>query len=264
MALRLQRVPATRGLVWMRQGLQVYARRPLAFTALLLAFFTASLVMSALLPEVGRWVVPMSLPLLNLAFMAATQQTVHGSAVRAGQFAEALRRPGPRRRSLLVLCVVYGLAFAAITTLADMLMGDASEQLRQLYAVGTTPTTEAQQAAAADPRLLQGFGLLLGGLALLSIPFWHAPALVLWGEQGAAQSVFSSTLACWHNKGALALYAAVWFATVMLLGLLTTLVFAAMGMAQAASLAMLPLGLTLTAVFYVTQYFIFVDSFSPA
>ena len=46
----------------------------------------------------------------------------------------------------------------------------------------------------------------------LSIPFWHAPALVYWGGQGWAKSLFFSTVALWRNKGAFALYGLGWLA----------------------------------------------------
>ena len=62
----------------------------------------------------------------------------------------------------------------------------------------------------------QALALGLGLAALLSVPFWHAPALVWWHGQGLAQSLFSSTLACWRNKGAFTIFGVAW------MGVLTT------------------------------------------
>ena len=42
------------------------------------------------------------------------------------------------------------------------------------------------------------------------MPFWHAPALVYWGGQTVGKSLFFSTVACWRNKGAFAVYALDW------------------------------------------------------
>ena len=68
---------------------------------------------------------------------------------------------------------------------------------------------------------------LLG--ALLSVPFWHAPALVHWGGQGVAQALFSSTLALWRNKAAFALNGLLWFAAFMTMSGIVTLLFTALG-----------------------------------
>ena len=62
--------------------------------------------------------------------------------------------------------------------------------------------------APVSPRLLGGLG------TLLSIPYWFAPALVHWGGQGVGQSLFSSTLALWRNKGAFTTFMATWVAVV--------------------------------------------------
>ena len=79
---------------------------------------------------------------------------------------------------------------------------------------GAAPTpTDARRSAArelADPRLQLGLLLRIGLAGLLSVPFWHAPALVYWGAQGWAKSLFFSTVAIWRNKGAFAVYGLGW------------------------------------------------------
>jgi hypothetical protein len=100
------------------------------------------------------------------------------------------------------------------------------------------------------------------GLAtLLSIPFWHAPALVHWGGQSAWQSMFSSTLALWRARGAFAVYALGWALVTLGLGLLAMAAVLLLGNRQVVSVLAMPVGLVISAVFYVSLWFGFTDCF---
>ena len=55
------------------------------------------------------------------------------------------------------------------------------------------------------------------------MPFWHAPALVHWGDQGPAQALFSSTLAVWRSRGAFAVYLLSWLGIIVAFGVTTAL-----------------------------------------
>jgi hypothetical protein len=98
-------------------------------------------------------------------------------------------------------------------------------------------------------------------LTLVTIPFWHAPALVHWAHQGALQALFSSTLAVWRCRGAFVVYALTWFTLMLTLGMLSALLFGLMGLGQLGSVLALPLGLFLSTLFYVSLIFTFNDSF---
>ena len=81
----------------------------------------------------------------------------------------------------------------------------------------------ALRLRACEAGLLLRFGLL----GLLSVPFWHAPALVHWDAQGAAKSLFFSTIAVWRNKGAFIVYSLAWLGVFMLLRLVANLLLGA-------------------------------------
>ncbi|MEW6706818.1 MAG: BPSS1780 family membrane protein [Pseudomonadota bacterium] len=260
MALRLKTVAAPQGIQWVRAGFRLFARRPMAFSTLLLAFFFASLMVSVLLPLVGSVVSLMALPLLTMGYMIATRSALGGGLVHPGQLIEPLRTPGPQRKRLLQLCALYGGLTLLVLLGADLVMGDAGERLRQVF-TGEEVTPEEAGAIADDPRLLQGLALQAALITLLSVPFWHAPALVVWGDQGVAQALFSSTLAVWRCRGAFALYGLVWAGLVLGLGTLAALLFSLIGLPQMAPVAAVPIALMCMTVFYVTLYFTFVDSF---
>jgi hypothetical protein len=100
-------------------------------------------------------------------------------------------------------------------------------------------------------------------IALLSVPFWHAPALVHWGGQAAAQALFSSTLALWRNKGAFVVYSLTWAALVVVFAVSVGLVGMVLGSREFASFLVMPGVLVISTAFYVSLLFTFNDCFGP-
>ena len=109
---------------------------------------------------------------------------------------------------------------------SDLLDNGAFERLQMLLASARDTARQKElDALLGDAGLLQGVLLRLGGTALLSIPFWHAPALVWWQGQGVAQSLFSSTVACWRNRTAFLVYGLMWTLTIVVFSVLVGGVF---------------------------------------
>ena len=100
--------------------------------------------------------------------------------------------------------------------------------------------------------------------SLLSVPYWHAPALVHWGAQGVKQALFSSTLAMWRSKGAFALYMATWLAVLLGVTLTAATLMQLLGLEAGIPLLSLLLGMLFSAVFYISVLFTFNDSFGGA
>ena len=86
-------------------------------------------------------------------------------------------------------------------------------------------------------------------------------ALVHWGAQGVAQSLFSSTVAMWRNKGAFVVFSLAWLGVVLSLGVAANLIAALLGQAQLVTLLAMPASLLLSTVFYTSLYFTFADCF---
>lgn len=257
--LKLLTVPARQGAVWVREGFRIFFKRPMVFAGLFAVFMFAVFVL-ALLPVIGSLLLLALLPLVTLAFMLATRLALQGQLPAPTALVQPLRMGRPRWVAMLKLGVIYAVATFAILGLSDLIDGGAFDALMDaLPAIQTKP--EVVNAKLADPRL--GLGLLLRtALAgLLSVPFWHAPALVYWGGQGCAQSLFSSTLACWRNKAAFTVYSLAWLAAIMLFVTLGSLVFGLLGQLPLLALAATPFSLLLTTVFYASLYFTFADCF---
>ena len=262
MTLLLKSVPASRGPRWIADALRLFARRPLAFTMMFAAFMFVALL-SSLLPYAGAALQMMALPLLSLGFMVASQSALLDGPVHPVQFIEPLRPDPVRRSALLRLCLFYGLGAMAILLLCDGLSDNALGRLMALSAKGES--AQAEIDAVLDEPGLAWTALLLVTLGtLLSVPFWHAPALVHWGGQSVGQALFSSTLAVWRSRGAFFTYALAWVGLVLGFAVLSSLLFGLLGLRQLASLAAVPAGLMFSTVFYVSLLFTFNDSFGAA
>ena len=258
MGLKLQAVSARQGWTWARDGVRLYLRRPVAFSAMLVLFLLASGLWSVL-PVVGVAALA-SLPLLSLGFMVASRSVLRGGPAHPGQFVEPLMADARRRRSLLVLCGLYGVGALLVVLWAGWVYGDALDALREAMAKHGPSSPEAAQAAA-DPRLTQGTLVLALLATALSIPFWHAPALVWWGGQGVWQALFSSTLGVWRAKAAYLVYSLAWLLASMALSLLVGLLAGVIGAPAILTWLVPALVLALSAAFYVSLWFSFVDNF---
>lgn len=257
MNLHLQTVPARQGLAWIRHGFAVFKRRPLAMSSLCSFAIMLVLVLPQLIPPLGLFV-PLLPPLISLGFMLATHEVLQGNSPRIGVFVTPLRLTHERRKSQLLMCLFYALAQLLIMLVTTSLFGDSLDRLSDAKAAGGDQT--AMMTALSDPRLREGMLSLLVLEALISVPFWHAPALVHWGGQGVAQALFSSTLALWRNRGAFALTALGFMGAVLAVALLLAPIVGLLG-PQIGTLLSVLTTLVLSTVFYSSLYFSFVDCF---
>jgi len=260
MSISLQQVPSQDGVRWTRNAFALFMRRPLAFTGMFAAFLVCVLLVT-LLPVVGSVVMLMSLPLLTLGFMLASKSALNDGPVHPGQFIEPLRQAGPRRTALLTLCALYALGTVSIMQLAEWIDGGSFERLQMLMAKGEEARAE-MEALLADPSLTWGMVTRFGLAGALSIPFWHAPALIHWQGQSVGQSLFSSTLALWRCKGAFFAYSLAWVAVIVVFGVLAALLFTLFDARQLAGLVAMPAGLMFSTVFYVSLLFTYNGCFS--
>lgn len=258
MQLHLQDVPARNGRLWIRHGFKVFQRQPLALAGLFGLFLFAGFV-AMLIPGLGLLLMMASVPLLSLGFMLATHLVLQKKTPTAAVFIAPLKLTAERRRSQLMLCFGYAGAMLLVGLLADWVDGGSTRDLQRL--IGENADNEAIANAATDPRLFWGLATRLGLMGLLSVPYWHAPALVHWGGQGVAQALFSSTLALWRNKAAFALNVLLWTGLLLAISSVVTLGFTLIGLATVAPVVLMATGLLMSTVFYASLYFSFVDCF---
>lgn len=257
--MRLQLVTARQGIVWVRRGFQVFARQPLGFSMLFAAFVFAMAVLS-LLPLVGPFLLLALLPLVSLWFMIATRAALAGGFATPAALVQPLRAEPARARGLIQLGLIYAAASVSIMWLADVIDGGTLDQLMERLSDSKSSAEDVAELLS-DGRLQAGLVVRAALAAVLSVPFWHAPALVHWDGQRCAQALFSSSVAVWRNRGAFTWFAIAWTALALGFALLANVVFLLLGAPQLITLAALPVSLIFSTVFYASLYFTFADSF---
>jgi hypothetical protein len=262
MALLLKSVEPARGTRWIGDALRLFARRPLAFTLMFCVFVVAALLV-LLVPLLGGVLQMALVPLLSLGFMVASQSALLDGPVSPRHFIEPLTTDPARRRALLLMCLLYGLAAMGILWLCDIISHQALDRLEALRPQGEAAMPE-MLAVLSEPGVSNAalVGTLLA--TALSVPFWHAPALVHWGGQSLGQALFSSTLAVWRAKGAFLAYGLAGAGLVLLFGVVTAVLLGLLGAPQLVAAVSMPAALFIYTIFYVSLIFTFNDSFGGA
>ena len=258
--MKLQLVAPRQGFVWVQRAFRVCGRQPLGFAALFATCMFVVLLLE-LVPIVGTAVLLALPPAGSLLFMIASRRVVEGQTAMPGSIAELAAAGRPRLVALVKLGVAYAAATFVLFWLAGLLDGGALVSF--LASLGDERAgSEAAVTKVADPRLQLGLLLRLTFLAALSIPFWHAPALVHWGGHGWAKSLFFSSVGVWRNKGAFTVYSIAWLALWMLVVPVVSIVAGVLG-PQRVLIVAIPVTLAYFTLFYASLWFTFADCFSP-
>lgn len=253
------RVAASReGWVWTRNAFLIFLRRPLAFASVFAACLFAFMLLG-LVPVVGTVVLLILPPTGSLVFMMATRLALAGKAPMPIAFAELAAAGRPRLLELLKLGLTYAAATFLVFWISSLVDGGALEALLDsLPDPKTTPEVTATRLG--DPRLQAGLMLRLTLAGLLSVPYWHAPALTHWGRLGWLKALFFSSVAIWRNKAAFLVYGLAWAAAWMLLLTVISVSAGLFGQARMALIAT-PLTLVFSTVFYTSLWFTFAGCF---
>jgi hypothetical protein len=271
MGLKLQEVPAAAGMRWVRAAFGEYFSHPMAYAGMLVSYLLLNFGVVALfsllanITEVfliaGAAVLVMMLPLLTLAFMMGTRDSLQGRILAPAVFLMPWTTLEPdRRRPLLVLMAAFAAATFASLLVVGMVHAEAIDQIKAFMAAGQRGSDEELMRLLESPAVMSLRAWSSLAVGAVSLPFWFAPALVYWGGQGPAQAMFSSLLAIWRAKGAFLTYGLGFMAVLLATSVLVGMALAVLGATLAALLAMM-LGLMVPAAFYVSLYFSFRDCF---
>lgn len=241
--MKLNVVPARTGLLWVREGIQVFRRQPLALVGLFVMYWFA-LVSIALLPLVGLVASLVLVPAGTLGFMVVTADVVAGRFPLPSRLLAGFRQGRPRTRALLQL----GFMHAAIV-LVILLATHA------LFPVG--------EGTADDPlQVLSAARLVATAVQLpVSVLFCYAPALSHWHAVPATKALFFSVVALWKNLGAFTVFGLGWAAVMLVLSAVLGLAYLLAGSGVMFALAV-PAVLALSAMMLASTLFTFRDSFS--
>ena len=259
--MRLRVVPARTGTQWVREGLRLFFKQPLAFAGLFFMFMALSQVLS-LVPIVGDFVGLALVPAFTVGMMAASR------AVEAGRFPmptlliSPFRESPAKTRAILLLGAMYALAVMGIMALASMSNDGKLAEL--LAANGGQVTPERMN----DPALQEAMRASMRRTMLFfvmylpsSVLFWHAPALVQWHGVPLVRSLFFSAVAVLRNLGAYVVYFMAWSMVAMLAALILLVVAGLLGNMGLATAGLMPIGLIVTSMVMASLWPTFRDSF---
>lgn len=260
--MRLNIVSAATGARWVRQGMRVFFRRPLAVVGLFFMFLALTALLSWL-PLIGDVVALALIPAATVGLMAAAREVDAGRFPMPALLFIGFRSGPVKARAMLVLGALYALLVLLVIGLSALL--DDGRLAQMIAGSGGSITREM----LTDPAIQDALRSSMNSIALasvlylpISVLFWHAPALVLWHEVPVVKSLFFSTIAVLRNASAYLLYGLAWIGVTLGGWALLLTVSALLGNLNVAVSGMFPLSITIAAMFYASLWFSFRDSFS--
>ncbi|MDO5692379.1 MAG: BPSS1780 family membrane protein [Pseudomonadota bacterium] len=261
--MKLNIVPARTGARWVREGVRIFWKQPLAFAGLFFMFLAATVV-ATMLPLVGDVLALVLVPAATVGLMSATRQVLDGRFPLPVTLLVALRQSPAKTRAMLILGGLYALAVLLIIGLASLLGDGKLPQLLAQEGGRVTPEMmakpEVREAARAAMRQLMMAGLLYIPVSVL---FWHAPALVHWHDVPVGKSLFFSAVGVLRNTGAYLIYGMGWMLLMAIAWMALLMAAAMMNNLNLAVSGMFPVGLAIVTMFYASLWFTFRDSFAP-
>lgn len=259
--MKLRIVPARTGITWVKGGIRVFWRQPMALSAL---FFMTMATMSivTMFPLIGPALALTLLPSATLAMMVASAEAMQGRSPTPAVLLMAFRTGRQRLRDMAILGVLYAVGFLLVIAISALFDGG---QFAQVYLGGEPLTQELAESGEFQLAMWVAMALYLP----LSLLFWHAPGLVHWHGVPPAKSLFFSFVACVRNLGAFTVYGLGWLAVFALGGVamsLITALLAVLGLGSAPSVmggAMVALAMMLAAMCFSSIVFTFRDCFEP-
>ncbi len=252
--MKLQIVPARRGIQWVKSGIQTFFRQPLAMAGLFFMFLALMSVLS-LVPVIGSLFALALLPGATLGLIAATREAAAGKFPMPLMLLTAFRAGRQQLRAMLVLGVLYAVGFVLVLGLTAVIDGG---RFAKLYLLGGSMSAELLQDTDFQLAMLAASVLYLP----LSLMFWHAPALVHWHGIAPVKSLFFSFVACMRNFWAFTVYGLVWMGVFLGFGITIAAIAGLLGNAQVVAMLLYPAAMLMAASFFTSIYFTFVDSFA--
>ena len=248
-------LPAWRGWAWVIEGFGLFRVAPLAWLALVFAYWMAMTVIS-FVPYVGVVVASILVPAFSVGFMAASRAAEHRLPLRLSNLGAGFRQYAGTQ---LVLGGVYFAAIAALLA-ATALADDGA--LARWMTTGERPSPEV----LGSDDFIRALAVSAAVYAPVMMAFWFAPVLVAWHGLSAAKALFFSFVASLINWRAFLVYGA--GAALVLFVLPSVLVLGAIlitgGKARVALLSVLfPFLLMLLPTLFASFYASYRDIFGP-
>lgn len=251
--MKLQILPANAGITWVKLGVKTFFKQPLALGGLFFMFLACVSVLS-IIPVLGSMISLALIPGATLGLMVATLEALRGKFPMPSVLATGFRAGPPRLKAMLALGVIYAAGFTLMMLMISLIGGDS---LAQLDLSSPEKTRKAMDDADFHTALLSG-GLMY---LVLSMFFWHAPALVHWYNVSPAKALFFSMVACLRNFKAYLMYGLTWLAIMLGSSMILGTLMGILGLQSLGRPIITAFALSMAAMMMTSIYFSFRDSF---
>lgn len=241
----MERLPASAGIDWIRQGFGLFRRQPAELSLLFLLYMLLMFSLS-LIPLAGQVLPLLLMPAFSMAFMQACVDIEAGRKVRPGLLLTAFRSPA--LGTLLRLGSLYMLAAIAAVALSSLVDGGTFWKLMS----GQLKTDDEGVAAASLP-----LAMVFSALVYLpfAMGFWHAAPLATWQRMGLFKSLFYSFFAVRRCGKAFLAYTLGWIVVgIAAPAMLSALLGLLLGKTLVTVMLLMPLSVILTLVMYCSFY----------
>lgn len=237
----MEKLPATTGWLWIKQGFGLFRKQAAALSALFISYMFAML-MIGILPFLGQVLPVILVPVFSMAFMQACLHIDQKKRVLPSLLLTGFRKPAFAKLFTL------GLLYLAVAVLAVGASALVDEGVFWQLITGQID---------AESTLIPGSNM--GGALLLAIAiyipaamaFCFAAPLIGWQKMPIGKAIFFSFFAVLRSIKAFIVFAAAWFALSVIGSQVVMLLF---GRSELAMMVMLPLSAILTLVMHCSFY----------
>jgi hypothetical protein len=251
--MRLQILPASTGITWVKLGVKTFFKQPLALGGLFFIFMAVTSFLS-IIPVAGSAMALVIVPAATLGLMVAALEAFGGKFPMPSVLFTAFKADKQRIRAMLTLGVMYALCFLGIVLLVSAIDGGTLDNL-------DLADPEKVRAVMGNPDFQTALLVGVSLYSVLSVMFWHAPGLVHWYGMSPAKAIFFSFVACMRNVGAYVMYGLMWMALIMGASVLLALILGTFGLAALGRPILMAFALSMAAMISTSVYFTFRDSF---
>lgn len=254
--MKLQIVPASRGIQWVQLGIRTFFKQPLALSGLFFIFLAVMSVLNVL-PIVGSVLSFVLMPGVTFGLLAAAREASHGKFPMPTILITAWRSGSVQRSHMLVLGALYTVGLVLILCVTPLVDGGGFAKMMLL---GEAPSAEERQDMGFQFAMLFASGLNMP----LTLLFCHATALVHWHNAPPVKSLFFSLAAIAGNFRAFAVYGLVWMGIFLGFGIIMAMLVTAIGGVETIAALAYPAAMLIATMVFTSIYFTFEGSFELA
>lgn len=235
----MEKLPASAGWLWIRQGLALFRRQPAEMATLFFCYFFLMLAMG-LIPLVGTAISVALMPTFSMAFLQGCVRIEEDKRVYPDLLLTGFRSPA--FGTLVGLGVLHIAALAAAIGAASLVDGGV---LWKMLA-GEIPLDAATLEKQGNPTAMLA---LLAVYLPCAMTLWFTAPLAAWRNMSAGKAMFYSFFAVLKAKKAFLVYILAWLLLMSFLDMLLRALAAVSGPAIAGILKLAVLSLTTVAMY---------------